>query len=164
MYLAFDEISDQARIWIYQADRKLSETEQRLIMETGKQFLNTWGAHGHHLHASMTVNFDHFVILAVDNAVQLPTGCSIDQSVHFIQELGQKLGVDFFNRTRVSVWHNNSVLLKDLNQIKQEVNQGLIKEDTLIFNNLVSQKADLVHWKVPAIDSWLGRYFKRQVE
>ena len=163
MYVVFDEISDQARIWIYQADRKLKASEQQLIQEAGQQFLSTWGAHGHDLRASIAVKLDHFVIIAVDNAVQLPTGCSIDQSVHFITALGQKLGIDFFNRTRVSVWENNSVLLKDLKQIKQEVSEGTFSKETPVFNNLVSVKADLVHWKTPAIDSWLGRFFKQQV-
>ena len=163
MYVAFDQITDEARVWIYQADRQLSTAEQQLIQEAGQEFLNSWGAHGHDLHASITLKYHHFVLIAVDNSVQLPTGCSIDQSVHFITALGQKIGVDFFNRTRVSVWQNNSVLLKDLNQIKREVEQGSIKRDTLIFNNLVSIKADLENWKIPAIDSWIGRYFKQQV-
>lgn len=162
MYVAFDDISDQARIWIYQADRRISEQEQQLIKEAGKHFLNNWAAHGQGLQASISMQLDHFVIIAVDNAVQLPTGCSIDQSVQFMTALGQKLGIDFFNRTRVSVWGENSVLLKDLNQIKREVADGVIKKETMIFNNLVATKADLKHWKVAAIDSWLARYFKAQ--
>ncbi len=163
MYVTFEDISDQARIWIYQADRKLSLSETSQIEEAGQHFLNTWGAHGHDLRASISVELDHFVIIAVDNEVQLPTGCSIDQSVQFITTLGSKLGVDFFNRTRVSVWRDNSVLLKDLKEVKQEIKEGLLTRDTLVFNNLVSTKSDMKQWKIPAEHSWLGRFFPQKV-
>lgn len=159
MFVPFESLSPTARIWIYQSDRPFNTQEEDFIMQNGEKFMNEWAAHGQPLRASISTRHSHFVVVAVNNEAQLPTGCSIDQSVGFVRAMEEKLQIGFFNRTKVSVWSNNSVLLKDLAVIKKEIQEGILAEDTLVFNNMIQSKGELDRWIVPIKSSWLSRYF-----
>ena len=158
MFTTFDELTDQARIWIYQSDRQISSQEQHDILQQGQSFLSSWEAHGQPLKASLKIFHDHFLVLAVEDEVHLPTGCSIDQSVAFVKHLEAQLSLNFFNRQKVSLWQHNSVMLKELTELKEQIKAGQLDGETRIFNNLVATKGALEQWIVPIKSSWLARY------
>ena len=89
---------EHSRIWIYQADRILSKTEQSWIMEQLEIFVPTWANHGKQLSSTAFITNDCQILLVVNEAMIGASGCSIDTSVRFIKQIGSELGVDFFNR------------------------------------------------------------------
>ncbi|MDX1628921.1 MAG: hypothetical protein R3345_09500 [Fulvivirga sp.] len=160
MFVPFEEISDNARLWIYQADRKFNDQEVNQIENELKTFVNAWAAHGAPLQASFKILHNQFVVLAVDEAFNAASGCSIDDSVHIIKVLEDKLKVNFFDRTKIAFIFNNEVFIESLSNLKTKVEEGTIKKDTLTFNNLVKNKRELeTQWVVPAKDTWISRYF-----
>ena len=161
MLANFDRISDEARVWVYQADRKLDAAEKSLIDERSAAFLNQWAAHGSDLQAASAVLYDHFLIICIDESFQMASGCSIDSSVRFVQELGSSLGVDFFKRTNLAFEVNGGIELIEMSQIKSVIQQGNLSADSLFFDNNIQTKGQLAgEWKVKASESWLKRYFK----
>ncbi len=160
MLVSFENISGNARLWIYQADKKLSAEAKAAIRSELEVFVKQWAAHGADLEASFTIMHDQFVVLAVDESSNMATGCSIDSSVHKMQELSQKLGIDFFDRTKIAFILNDEIFLESLSNLKSKVDEGIINEDTPIFNNLVKSKKEMeTSWVVPAKSSWMSRYF-----
>lgn len=160
MQVSFEKISENARLWIYQSDRKLTPAEIELLNRELSDFIAKWAAHGADLQASHTIMHSQFVVIAVDEAANMATGCSIDSSVHKMQELSKKLGVDFFDRTKIAFILNDEIFLESLSNLKSKVDEGIIKEDTPVFNNLVKNKKELeTSWVVPAKQSWMSRYF-----
>lgn len=157
MFVSFDTLPDESRIWIYQAERKLSTEEQQQITALGQSFIGQWASHGQPISASLTILRDYFIVIGVDDR-QLPSGCSIDASVGFIQELGNRLKLDFFNRTRVPLWKNESVNSVPLAELKNQIKNGEISDKSLLINTLVQTKGELLNWIVPIKESWLGRY------
>ena len=87
MYVPFEEIPDHARVWIYQANRPLSDTETQQAQQWGRQFVEQWAAHGQGLRASVTVLHHHFLVIALDEQHHAASGCSIDSSVGFVRIL-----------------------------------------------------------------------------
>ncbi len=158
MFVTFNTLSDDARIWIYQADRELTSTEQQLVLNKGKEFVEQWGAHGQPLTASVEVIKGYFVVISVEDYLQLPSGCSIDESVAFMHTLGTQLKVDFFDRTKVPLWIDESVQQVPLMEIKRKIKDGKIHEETLLFNTLIQKKGGLSNWIVSLKNSWLGGY------
>ena len=130
-------------------------------------FAEQWAAHGQPLRASVTVLHKYFVVIAVDEQHQLPTGCSIDGSVGFIRSVANVLQtkgtpIDFFDRTLVAFRMNNSIELVPLAQVKRQITDGQIPPDTLMFNNLAATKVELAtRWQLPVQDSWLARYLPK---
>ena len=161
MLASFEKLSPQSRIWIYQSNRALSNTEQRTILENAESFIQQWAAHGQSLLASATVLHDHFLIIATDENFNMASGCSIDSSFRFVQESGSHLNIDFFQRTNLAFLVNGKVELIRMNALKPAIEDGRISEETSFFNNNIHTKSELeTQWIVNAGESWLKRYFQ----
>ena len=88
MYIDFDKIPQDARIWVYQTNRQLTDNEASTIENYLKPAVNQWAAHGASLLASAKVLHNHFVIIALDQNMNAASGCSIDASTRWFKELG----------------------------------------------------------------------------
>ena len=167
MHVPFETIPDHARVWIYQANRSLSDGEIRQMQQWGQQFVAQWAAHGQDLRASVAVLHHHFLVIALDEQHHAASGCSIDSSVGFVRALEEAFGkhgnpISFLNRTLVAFFQNNTVRLVPLADIKSQIADGRILPDTRMFNNVIDTKAALKdRWLVAAQDSWLVRYFPK---
>lgn len=163
MYIPFSDIDFQARVWVYQANRELTQQETGIITETLKASLDTWEAHGKPLTASGKVFEHRFIVIAVDERDELPSGCSIDKSVHWLQEIGQRMNIDFFDRSLAYLDDNDDVKTIPVPKIKQAIVTETILPSTTIFDNQVATKAQWMNrWKIPASNSWLNRYFSEE--
>lgn len=161
MYVDFDKLPDNARVWVYQANRLLTEIDVQTIEEALKPALSQWAAHGQPLLASAQVILNRFVVVSVDEGYTLPSGCSIDASVRTLQEIGRQVNVNFLDRSASVRLADGSVQTIALSDLKTAVTDGLITPDTTVFNTLVKTKAEfLSNWRIRAVDSWLKRYFK----
>jgi hypothetical protein len=162
MYLPFDQMPGDARLWIYQADRALSEMEYAAVENSLHHLCDTWLAHGAPLRTSFRIAYNHFIILAVDERQAGASGCSIDGSVRLLKSLQERLGVDFFNRQRVAFVDADSIRLHGTGDLKTLFESGILTADSITFNNALSTKADWESmWRVPARESWLSRYLPK---
>ena len=165
MYTNFNNLPDHARVWVYQANRPLTDGEVKWIETDLQPALNQWAAHGQPLLASALVLENRFVVVGVDEGYNLPSGCSIDSSVRTLRQIGQQLGnttsaVDLFDRSAAVQSIDGSVIAYPLATIKAAVANGLLTPDTVLFNTLVKTKAEfLANWHIRSADSWLKRYF-----
>lgn len=160
MYIPFDTLSSHARVWVYQADRSLTEVEQALIEKTAPAFLDSWATHGKPLKASYRLFHNQFLVIGVDEVQQTASGCSIDSSVSFVQALEKELEVSFLDRGKVAFVSGDKVFLEAIPQLKKSIASGRITADTQTFNNLVASKQELEEkWLLPAKETWLKRYF-----
>ena len=66
MYIDFDKLPDKARVWVYQANRPLTDGDVKTIEEAFQPALNQWAAHGQPLLASAQVVENRFVVVGVD--------------------------------------------------------------------------------------------------
>lgn len=160
MYIPFEEMPAHARVWVYQADRNFQDTEKAEMEQHLHNFVSQWTAHSKDLKASAKIFPDRFVVISVDENHHQASGCSIDASVRFVQELEKHYGLNLFVRTEVAYLEGDTVKTAPIKSLKQQVADGVIKEDTTIFNNLVANVGELQEkWRTPAKDSWLARYF-----
>ena len=58
MFVSTDLLDDQSRIWIYQCNRELDETEVRAISSETLQFLESWTAHNQALKAGFEIRYN----------------------------------------------------------------------------------------------------------
>jgi hypothetical protein len=159
MITSFSELPDSARIWIYQSNRNFTEAELREINDLTSQFLTKWTAHGAALEAALEIRYNRFIIIGLDQSNASASGCSIDASVHFIQSLEKKYGVELMDRMNVSFKQGDYITYKSMSDFKKMAKAKAISKNTIVFNNLVANKQEyLEHWEVPASESWHGRF------
>jgi len=159
MFIPFNEINPEARIWIYQADRQLQPSEKLLIQESMTKFCSSWQAHNKSLKSSFSIAYDQFLTIAVEEDFHNASGCSIDNSVHYITAMGQKLNIDFLNRSLIAFIVDDKVQIVPLPKVKKKIVDGEIKSDDLIFNNNILTKKELeTSWLIPVKQSWARKY------
>jgi hypothetical protein len=160
MFVPFENLPLESKIWIYQSNRKFSDDEITEIETNLLEFVDNWSAHGTSLEASFITKYNRFIILAVNQDVQTATGCSIDSSVVFIQNLEQKFEVDLLDKMNVSFKQGEFITHKSLIDFKKLAKDKSVSENTIVFNNLVNTIEDFnENWEVPASDSWHSRFF-----
>jgi hypothetical protein len=151
---SFAGFPDESRIWVYQADRNLTDDEAQKITEQLQQFAKQWTAHNLQLNATGEVFYNRFIVLVVDETHAGASGCSIDKSVHFLQELEQEYNLQLFNRLDIAVIQNDSLQTYPLNQLKKD--KTLLRDYALIFNNSITSMSEFrSKWLLPKAQSWL---------
>lgn len=159
MYVDFKELPNESRIWIYQSNRPFKEEEVMQLNEEVAQFLKQWTAHGANLNAGFEIKHKRFIIIGLDQSQQGATGCSIDASVHFIQELEKKYEVDLLDKMNVSFKQGEFIAYKPLIDFKKIVKNRSVSPKTIVFNNLVNTKEEYLHeWEIPLEESWHNRF------
>ena len=159
MLVKFETLPETSRIWIYQCSRSFSEEELEEVKESLSAFIEQWTAHGSDLKAGYEIRYKRFIILALDQSKTLASGCSIDASVHFIQQLEKKYEVELLDKMNVSYKQGDFIAYKPLADFKKMAKQKAVSKNTIVFNNLVTNKGEYIeHWEVPASESWHNRF------
>ena len=160
MLVDFNTLPDDSRIWIYQANRTLTEDEVSEIETKLSKFIQEWTAHGANLNAGFEIKYKRFIVIALDQERNAATGCSIDASVHFIMQLEKDYDIDLMDKMNVSFKQGEYITYKSLIDFKKLAKNKGVSANTIVFNNLVVNKGEYEdHWEVPTIESWHSRFF-----
>lgn len=156
-HLLPETFSENSRVWIYQSSRLFMLSEALEIEELLNKFAAEWRSHGAEVDAYANLFFGQFVVLMADETRAGVSGCSTDSSVRFIKSLGERFGVDFFNRTNLAFVVKEKIQVLPMSQLAYAAQNSFIDGDTLYFNNLVQTKKELEeNWIVPVKVSWLA--------
>jgi len=159
MLVDFNTLPDTSRVWIYQANRSFSEDELTKMEVKLSEFIKAWTAHGQDLQAGFKIVYKRFIVIALNQELNAATGCSIDASVHFIQELEKAYDVDLMDKMNVSYKQGEFIAYKPLVDFKKMAKDRAISKNTIVFNNLVTNIAEFKeNWEVPASESWHSRF------
>ncbi len=162
MYVPFQSLPDHARVWVYQASRKLTDEEVEKVRSSQQAFCKQWEAHGQALHSSFKFEYNQFLIIGVDEGVHSASGCSIDESVRILKGYHSELGVNFLDSSQVALLLNSEVKLFPRLELKGLFESGQLNGATRTFNNLVATKADFEkQWEIPVEKSWLVKYLPK---
>ncbi|MFN0030645.1 MAG: ABC transporter ATPase [Flavobacteriales bacterium] len=153
--IPFETLPDESRIWIYQANRPLSHSEKESIENDASKFIDQWTSHGASMQASAMVLHHRFLIISADEAKAIASGCGIDKAVHFVQQLGERMEIDFFQRMQVCYKEDEELKVAALHQFWAMRKANIITEETLVFDNTIRNKGQLAgSWLVPFAKSW----------
>lgn len=154
------QFSENSRVWVYQANRKLTDTETRDIQARLNHFTTGWTAHNNQLKATAEVRYNRFLILIVDESQAGASGCSIDKSVNFIKQIEKDFNINLLDRFNLAYREGNEVLSAPRHDFEDMLKQGAINSNTIVFNNMVQNFNELqTKWEVPFKDSWHAQLF-----
>ncbi len=149
---------DNSRVWIYQSDRLFSDSESKDIQTRLDDFTKSWTAHNQQLFARGEVMHNRFIVITVDENRAGASGCSIDKSVHFMEELERDFHSSLFNRMNFAYQSGQEIKTASVEELKRLYQTGNIDDQTLFFNNLVSNRGDFKNqWLTPIGGSKLKR-------
>lgn len=152
-------LPDSSRIWIYQSNRNFTQHEANLLQNIFNEFVAGWTAHSKKLIAAMEVVHNRFIIVTLDESAAEATGCSIDKSVHLLKQVEKELDINLFDRQRVAYRSGNEILDFHATELEKLITNDTVTPDTLIFNNVLATKGDLLNnWEKPLKDTWVSNF------
>jgi len=155
------QFSENSRVWVYQADRKLSDREVQQIQNELDSFTTSWAAHNNQLKAKGEVRYNRFLILTVDESQAGASGCSIDKSVRFIKDMQQQFNISLLDRFNLAYREGSEVLSAPRHVFEDLIKAGRIGTESIVFNNMVQNLKELqTKWEVPFKDSWHIQLFR----
>lgn len=157
MLVPYNTLPKNAKVWVYQSDKIFLDNQIPIIEDLTEKFLNQWQRHGNDLRAAYKIVHNQFIVLAVNDEV---SGCSIDTSVHLMQDLEQRFNIDLTDKLQVAFKDGDNINTVSLADFKKYIALNKITEETIVFNNMVDSVASFQNeWEVPAANSWHNKYF-----
>ncbi|WP_428742487.1 ABC transporter ATPase [Tenacibaculum sp.] len=159
MFTEYKKLPQNSRVWVYQSDREFTQEEIEHISAKALIFIDNWTRHGDDLKGSFTIKYNQFLVLGVDENFNNVSGCSIDASVRFIQELEKELNLDLMDKMNISFKDGENINIVKLTEFQNFAKEQKITSETVVFNNMVNTKKDFeTKWEVPAKQSWHARF------
>ncbi|WP_332912366.1 hypothetical protein [Algoriphagus boritolerans] len=151
---------EYSRVWVYQADQKLSESDEKILRDRMKSFCEGWNTHGNLMSTSFELIESQILILAVDESKLGASGCSIDSLVRTLRELENTLNINLTDQGKISLKRSTGELkVIPALGLKSRISAGEIDLETEVINPLIRTKADLQNLWQPVRNSWLNKYF-----
>lgn len=160
-----NDFHPSSKIWIYTLNPELNEDQLQGISAELSSFCKDWTAHNRELRSFYSIFENRILILGVDEHLNPASGCSIDKSVHFLEDLEAKYSIEVFNRMLFSyVDENEKLITLSRNKFEEALAQNLINSDTLVINNLAQ---NLYDWNtngiIPLHKSWMSNFFRVKI-
>ena len=133
MLVEFDEISNDARLWIYGADMKLTIDQESYILNYISNFLKDWQSHSSPLKSAITILENYFIVIALDESYEPARGCSIDKVYNLIQILEKDLSLSLLNRLNIFCNIDNKIVCLPTSQLPDYISLDTLFYDLTIF-------------------------------
>ncbi|TVP74937.1 MAG: hypothetical protein EA352_09445 [Gemmatimonadales bacterium] len=158
---AFEALPDTARLWVFGTDRPLAPEEESRLLQEVDDFLGGWRAHGHPLSAGRSWVLGRFLMVAVDEGVEAPSGCSIDALLRRLRELEEALGLEMVGGGPVffrAPGDEGAQVVKRVSrsEFRAGAQRGEIDGDTPVFDPTLSRLGEVRRgdFQRPAAESW----------
>jgi hypothetical protein len=159
MYVSFNLLPPNAKVWIYQSDSNLSSKDVELIEKEVKLFLNNWSSHNKEIESSYEIRYNRFLIIGLNENINSASGCSIDKSVNFIKNLQSILKVNFLNRLDVAYKIGNEINTISLLEFQNMIRENKLSKDSIVYNNMIdTKKLYLNSWETTIENSWHKKF------
>ncbi|MGF1532189.1 MAG: hypothetical protein ACFCUI_00670 [Bernardetiaceae bacterium] len=160
MFVPFDQLPDDARLWFYVASRPFLPEELPEIEAALESFVADWKAHQIPLQASFQIFARQVIILGVDTRKTSPSGCAIDASVSALRALEQRFALNLLDQGKILFRHKDQHHITTVSTLKKAIANQYLQAHTPVLNTLAQTKAEWEQQPLPlAQDTWLKRYF-----
>ena len=153
MLVDFNTTDDQSRIWIYGADQKLTNEQEKHILKSISDHLQNWEAHKEPLTAGVIILENHFIIIALDETKNGASGCSIDTLQNKIQEIEKELSISLLYRLNIFCKIEDNIKCIPTTKLAEHANK-----QTLFYDLSIQKKSELSNWLKPISEGWCASF------
>lgn len=158
----FEQLPDDARLWVFAAARPLAEDERQRLAEYVDGFLARWAAHGAPVVGGREVRHDRFLLVAADERATGVSGCSIDSLFRSLGDLEREIGVGLRDASLVFFRDDAGAIQAEPRPLfRQRALSGGVGPETCVFDNTVGTVGDVRggRWETELQHAWHARAF-----
>ncbi|MCF8283936.1 MAG: hypothetical protein K9I48_03060 [Sphingobacteriales bacterium] len=150
-----------SKLWFYTISPAINEHQISAFENELHSFCTQWTAHNKELRSFFRVIENKILILGVDEHLNPASGCSIDKSVHFLEDLEKQFNIELFNRMLFTyIDEHNKLITLNRTAFENAIEEGIIQQNTLVINNLALTVNDWNNNGLLAFaDSWMSNFF-----
>ncbi len=157
----FNDMPDEARVWIHGFEHKLSEHQQKIIGRQFEEFLPQWVSHSNPVKSAFKILHGRFVVTAAYCQKGI-SGCSADSLVHNFKTLGRVHGLDGLKGGLLYFGdRQGNIQAVDLPKVRDLIDSRAICPDTPVFQTWITTLGQLRsgEFEKPFKDSRWSRTF-----
>lgn len=157
--VAFNQLPDNARVWVFPSARPLTGPERESLLAEVDAFLTQWKAHGAPLRSARELRDDRFLAIGVDPTLEQASGCSIDGLFRGLRALEQRFGTTLMAGGRVFYRDaSGAPRVAERQQVPALFADGTLTAETQVFDTSVTDaRAWRERFEVAAGESWVAR-------
>lgn len=158
MLVDFDQLNNDAKIFLYPSSKKFYTELLTQIQDKVQEFTEQWST-SNNIDVGFKVEHQRFIIIGI-NPNQAITTSIIDELVSFIFKLQSEHEIELLDKLNVCFKQGEFVQYKEVKEFKKLIKNKSVNKNTLVFNNLINTKEELESdWELPAEDTWYSRMF-----
>ncbi len=160
--VSWDQLPDDARVWIFAAAHPLSEAESASLLRGVDHFIGAWAAHGAPVRGARDWRHGRFLLVGADERATGVSGCSIDSLFHALASAESATGVSLRDSSLV-FYRDAAGEIRSVprSEFRRLAAAGEVTADTPVFDNTVTTAGDVRtgRWETLLRDSWHARAF-----
>ncbi len=164
MSVSFDQLPDDARVWVFAAARPLGEAESASLLRGVDEFVEGWAAHGAPVRGARDWRHGRFLLVGADERATGVSGCSIDSLFHALAAAEADTGISLRDSSLV-FFRDASGEIRSVPrpEFRRLAAAGEVSDDTPVFDNTVTTVGAIRagRWETRLRDSWHARAFPR---
>jgi len=153
MLTDFNNLPEDARIWIYASETSLNSNQQKEIINILSDHLEGWNAHKVPLTAGVTILENHFIVVALDENKNGASGCSIDTLQQKVQEIEKEFSISLMNRLNIFCEIEGEIESIPSFKLKKIANGN-----TFFYDLTIQNKSELHSYLKPIKDGWCSKF------
>lgn len=155
MKVAYEELAEGSRIFIYPASRKFYTEELPLLEERLQSFCESFDG----VDLTCKIDYDRFLVFIVSEQTPLDLNQQ-NVLVGFVQELEKEFDLVLLDKVNVFFKQGEYVQLKEIPDFKKLIKNKGVSKKTIVFDLMVNNKYEYEHYsEVPAGESWVSHFF-----
>lgn len=155
MIVAYKNLPETSKVYIYPASRKLYPKEVPVITEKVKIFLKDFLKND----MFIEIKYDRFIIILVSDITPLSSEQN-EELVSFIISLEKEFDIHLIDKINVCFKQGQYVQLKEIKDFKKLIKNKGVSKKTIVFDNLINTKIEYdCCWEIPATESWISHFF-----
>lgn len=159
----FPGFADDARLWIYVADRPLDPQEAEALTTHLDTFFADWSSHGREVEGAAQIADDRFLLVAAQLRAGDISGCGIDASVNALKDAATQVGVTWLPALSVAYRDGEGrVQVASRPAFRRAVREEHVTAETPVFDTSLTTVGELREQGLerPAADAWHARVFR----
>jgi hypothetical protein len=162
--MSVNQLSLGSRVWFFIANRPLNAEEAAQLTGAMTEFVSSWKSHGSALSAGFDFRWNALLTVAVDEAVESPSGCSIDKVFRLLNDFMTATGIDFLNRLLLLVPSGDDTAnLFTADGAKEAMEKGTLTDNTPVADVMHTTLGSFINSPLqPFRHHWMGKQLIRQ--
>ena len=161
MWSAYENLPNNSKVWVFQSDKEITSNIIDGMQVDLRQFIDGWVSHSKPFPAHALMLYNRFIVVIADESATHIGGCSMDTLMRCIDDVEKKYDVQLKLRNEVAYLNPSDTVpnIIPLSQLKDTYANGVIHENTIVFDNLVNTKQAFESgWKKNISESWHKRF------